>query len=232
MGEEITARREPRPTTIGRFMGETGSKPAGSKTIGNAVQMFTLLPMQATGAYILREQTGTSGLERTLRHAVETLTHHGVPHLVVGGLAVQEHGYHRVTIDCDLVVPDVLDAVELLTADLSGPFKRVPQCDDTVKDQRNDVLVNLLPAGRVLKPGCRVPFPEPQEVADEPRFVSLEKLISLKLDSWSNSPSRRLKDKADVIELIKALELPRALAVDEAVRLLWCETWDALAAEP
>jgi hypothetical protein len=187
--------------------------------------------MQATGAYILREQTGTSGLERTLRSAVEVLTHHGVPHLVVGGLAVQEHGYCRVTIDCDIVVPDVLDAVELLTADLSGPFTRVPRCEDTVKDKRNDVLINLLPAGRVLKSGCQVPFPEPQEVWDEPRFVSLEKLISLKLDSWSNSPNRRLKDKADVIELIKALQLPRELGVDAAVRPLWLETWDALAAE-
>ena len=61
--------------------------------------------------------------------------------------------------------------------------------------------------------------------------MSLEKLISLKLDSWSNSPNRRLKDKADVIELIKALHLPRELGVDEAVRPLWLETWDALAAE-
>jgi len=76
-----------------------------------------------------------------------------------------------------------------------------------------------------------VPFPEPREVGDEPRFVTLERLISLKLDSWSNSPTRRLKDKADVIELIKALHLPRDLAVDDAVRPLYGETWDALAAE-
>jgi hypothetical protein len=89
----------------------------------------------------------------------------------------------------------------------------------------------LLPAERVLKPGCKVPFPLPQEVWDQPRFVSLQKLISLKLDSWSNSPTRRLKDKADVIELIKVLHLPRELAVDEAVHTLYLETWDALAAE-
>jgi hypothetical protein len=187
--------------------------------------------MRTTGAYILRENTGTSGLEQTLRRAVEILAHHGVAHLVVGGLAVQEQGYFRVTIDCDIVVPDVLDAVELLTADLSGPFGRVGGCEDTVKDKRNGVLVNLLPAGRVLKAGCKVPFPNPQEVWNQPRFVSLETLISLKLDSWSNSPNRRHKDKTDVIELIKALHLPRELAVDEAVRGLYLETWDALAAE-
>lgn len=187
--------------------------------------------MRTPGAYRLRENTGTSGLEQTLRRAIGLLAHHGVPHLVVGGLAVQEHGYFRVTIDCDLVVPDVLDAVELLTADLSGPFVRLPHCEDAVKDQHNGVLINLLPAGRVLKSGCKVPFPQPQAVEDEPCFVSLEKLIALKLDSWSNSPNRRHKDKTDVIELIKELHLPRELAVDEAVRLLYHETWDALAAE-
>lgn len=179
----------------------------------------------------MRETTGTSGLEATLRSAVEVLAQHEVPHLVVGGLAVQEHGYFRVTTDCDLVVPDVMDAVEWLTADLSGPFVKQRGCDDTVRDKRNGVLINLLPAGRVLKAGCKVPFPLPREVWDEPRFVGLEKLISLKLDSWSGSPHRRLKDKADVIELIQALRLPRGLAVDEPVRGLYVETWDALAAD-
>ncbi|HOW63643.1 MAG TPA: hypothetical protein P5186_00015 [Candidatus Paceibacterota bacterium] len=67
--------------------------------------------MRTKGAYLLRETTGTSGLEQTLLSAIEILTHHGVPHLVVGGLAVQEHGYFRVTTDCDLVVPDILDAL-------------------------------------------------------------------------------------------------------------------------
>ncbi len=188
--------------------------------------------MQTKGAYILRETTGTSGLNQTLRSAVEILAHHNVPHLVVGGLAVQEHGYFRVTIDCDLVVPAVLDAVELLTADLSGPFRRVSGNEDTVEDARTGVLVNLLPAGQVLKHGCKVPFPEPVKVCDSPQFVSLEKLISLKLDSWCNSPNRRLKDKADVIELIKALHLPRELPLDQAVRPLYTAAWDALATEP
>jgi hypothetical protein len=53
----------------------------------------------------------------------------------------------------------------------------------------------------------------------------------LKLDSWSESPLRRLKDKADVIELIQALHLPRDLPVDEAIRPVYVETWEALAME-
>jgi hypothetical protein len=187
--------------------------------------------MKTAGAYILREHTGTSGLEQTVRDAVSILGHHLIPHLIAGGLAVQEHGYFRVTLDADIIVPDTLEAVEMLTGDLSGPFERVGGFEDTVRDRRNGALIHLLPAQRVYKHGCKVPFPLPQKVEHVPQFVSLEKLISLKLDSWVNSPSRRLKDKADVIELIKTLKLPRDVAVDEPVRALYTETWDALEAE-
>ena len=166
-------------------------------------------------AYILRENTGTSGLLQSARDAV----------------AVQEHGYPRVTIDVDLVVPDVLEAVERLTASLTGPFYRVPEFQDRVEDRRNGVLIDLLPAGKVLKRGCKVPFPEPTSVAEKPQIVSLTELISLKLDSWAGSPLRQLKDKSDVIELITRRNLPRDLAVNPAVCALYLETWDALQAE-
>ena len=187
--------------------------------------------METKGAYILRETTGTSGLERTLRDAVLYLARHEYPHLVAGGLAVQEHGYFRVTLDVDIIVSDPLDCVELLTADLSGPFERIPGCDGSVKDKRNGVVINFLPAERVYKSSCQVPFPSPEEVSDEPQFVSLKQLIALKLDSWVHSPNRRLKDKADVIELIKTLNLPRDFAISAPVQGLYTETWDALAAE-
>jgi len=182
-------------------------------------------------AYLLRENTGTTGLEFTARSAAEALAHFHIPHLIVGGLAVQEHGYPRLTLDVDIVVPDVLEAVEFLTADLSGPFARVPGVEDRVLDRRNDVKINLLPAGRVLRPGCKVPFPQPRIVGDQPQIVSLTDLISLKLDSWANNPTSRLKDKADVVELIKNRNLPRDLAVAPAVRGVYIETWDALKAE-
>src|SRR5258706_1099875 len=82
--------------------------------------------MADTAAYLLRENTGTTGIEQTARTAAERLAHFAIPHLIVGGLAVQEHGYPRLTLDVDIVVPDVLEAAEYLTADLSGPFLRVP----------------------------------------------------------------------------------------------------------
>jgi len=63
------------------------------------------------------------------------------------------------------------------------------------------------------------------------QIVGLEKLISLKLDSWANSPMHRARDKADVIEIILRRKLPRDLAVDPAVLQSYLEIWDGLKAE-
>jgi hypothetical protein len=182
-------------------------------------------------AYVLRENTGTSGVVRTARDAVLELAHFEIPHLIVGGIAVQEYGYPRVTIDVDIVVPDVLGAVEFVTANLSGPFERIRGRQDGVRDLRNGVVVDFLPAGYVLRTGNKVPFPQPTKVTHELQLVSLEQLISLKLDSWSGAPLRRHKDRTDVIELIQRRELPRDLAVAAAVQKLYLETWDGLKTE-
>ena len=182
-------------------------------------------------AYILREGTGTSGVLAAARSAAELLAEHDIPHLIVGGIAVQEHGYPRVTIDVDMVVPDVLEAVEFLTASLSGPFHRVAGVDDRVEDRRTHTFVDLLPAGSVVKSGCQVPFPTPTKVTGELQIATLEELLSLKLDSWNGSPLKRLRDKTDVVELILRRKLPRSLAVNPIIRQLYEETWDAIQAE-
>jgi len=195
------------------------------------VRNATFSDVTNEAAYALRENTGTSGVVQTAQTAVATLATHDIPHLIVGGIAVQEHGYPRVTLDVDVVVPDVLEAVEFLTADLSGPFARVKGCEDRVEDRRNGVAVDLLPAGKVLKRGCKVPFPQPTKATEELQVVGLEQLLSLKLDSSAHSPLRRLRDKTDVVELILRRKLPRDLAVAPAVRSLYLETWDALQAE-
>jgi hypothetical protein len=88
--------------------------------------------------------------------------------------------------------------------------------------------VDLLPGGGKLEPECDIAFPLPREVSDTARLISLEDLISLKLDSWKHSPLHRLKDKADVVELIKRAALSRELAVDAKVKELYLEIWDGL----
>jgi hypothetical protein len=187
--------------------------------------------MVSDEACFLREATGTSAVAETARTVAAALSCHDIPHLITGGLAVQEHGYPRVTIDVDIIVPDVLEAVEFGTADLSGPLARVPQVQDRLKDKRTGVMIDFLPAGKVLKAGCRVPFPAPTASSERLQFVTMEELISLKLDSWANSPLHRLRDKTDVVELILRRMLPRGLAIQPVVRDMYLETWDALQAE-
>jgi len=179
----------------------------------------------------LREATGTSAVAETARTVAAALARFDIPHLIAGGLAVQEHGYPRVTTDVDVIVPDVLEALEFATADMTGPLARIPTVEDRLRDKRNGVMIDLLPAGKVLKAGCKVPFPVPTSAGDELQFITLEELISLKLDSWVNSPERRIRDKADVNELILRRNLPRDLAVKMAVRAIYIVTWDAIEAE-
>jgi hypothetical protein len=187
--------------------------------------------MVSDEAFFLREATGTSAVAETARAVAAALARYDIGHLIAGGLAVQEHGYPRVTIDVDIIVPDVLEAAEIGTADLSGHLARVPEVQDRLRDKRSGVIVDLLPAGQVLKAGCKVPFPAPTTASDHLQFVTLEELISLKLDSWANSPLRRLRDKTDVVELILRRKLPRGLAVLAAVRDNYLDTWDAIQAE-
>ena len=182
-------------------------------------------------AYYLREATGTSALAETARAVAAALAQFDIPHLIAGGLAVQEHGYPRVTTDVDVIVPDVLEALEFGTADVTGHLAQVPTFQDRLKDKRSGIIIDLLPAGRVLKVGCKVPFPAPKSASEHLQFITLEQLISLKLDSWVNSPLRRLRDKTDVVELIIRRKLSRNLAVHQAVQGLFLETWDAIEAE-
>src|SRR5258708_32262520 len=102
-------------------------------------------------AYLLRENTGTSGVVETARTAVSVLADHDIPHLIVGGIAVQEHGYPRGTVDVDIVVPDVLVAVDWLTASVTGPFYTDRDWPGRLEERRNGALIDLLPAGEGLE---------------------------------------------------------------------------------
>jgi hypothetical protein len=144
-------------------------------------------------------------------------------------LAVQLHGYPRTTIDVDIIVPDVEAAHRFLIANGYQASVRQPLA---VMDPGRQVRIDLLPAGKCLKSGCEVPFPQPPEPPTVMTPVDLEALISLKLDSWKHSPARRLRDKTDVAELIMRNKLPRGLVVHDAVAHEYHVLWDALDAEP
>jgi hypothetical protein len=173
-------------------------------------------------AEFLRESSGSTNIERTLLKAVKVLALFHIPHYVCGGFAVQEYGYPRFTVDVDIIVPDVDLAMEKLS--LNG-FKANFGSKMTVTDRETKVEVDLLPGGKKLDPGP-LTLPVPTHVSDEPQIVSLEKLISSKLSTYIGTGAARLRDAADVSQLIQANDLPREYAVDAKVRDEYHKLWD------
>ena len=141
-------------------------------------------------------------------HAVDhVLTTMNCPAVVGGGWAVWRHGYiGRVTQDINIVLPAERIDEFLQVASVSGfevlsqPSERWPK----LIHKETSVQVDFLPEGK--RPGFHPDFapttiPPPQKLgADESRlkYTELNGLIELKLAAG------RLKDKADVVELIRA----------------------------
>ena len=100
-------------------------------------------------------------------------------------------------------------------------------------DTRTRVKVEVMTSGEYPGDGKPKPvaFPDPVEVREKKEdlwVIGLEKLIELKLASGLTAP-HRLKDLADVQELILHLHLPRELAerLDGSVRTEYGRLWDA-----
>lgn len=173
-------------------------------------------------AEFLRESSGSSNIEATLRKAVKVLAAGRIPHYVCGGFAVQEHGYPRFTQDVDLIVPDVGQAYDTLC--MNGFLENAGA---TVTDPETRVKVDLLPAGQRLDLGP-LDLPVPTMVSAEPRILTLEALIDSKLSAYMGRGIERVKDYADVVELMKANQLPRGYEVAEGVQDLYQRMWDEL----
>jgi hypothetical protein len=178
-------------------------------------------------ADLIRKVSGSTDLTRTLSKAVSALTRAGIPSLVVGGYAVQEHGYARFTSDIDLVVPNVAEARAILS--IRG-FRENPGSSMTLTDHITKVEVYLLPDGGSVGPGP-LPLPNPTTVSEAPTIADLRTLIEIKLSSYLGSPLSRLRDLADVIELIKLNQIPRDFPLDPAVQPQFQQTWDGLESE-
>jgi hypothetical protein len=183
----------------------------------------TFLPFHEAAEF-LRESSGSTNIERTLLKAVKVLALFRIPHYVCGGVAVQEQGYPRLTVDVDLIVPDVELARDKLC--MNG-FRENPGSKMTITDRETKVEVDLVPGGKKVDPGP-LTLPMPTNVSDEPQLLTLEQLISSKLSTYIGVGIRRLRDYSDVVELIQANHLPREFGVDPKVRDLYCQTWDQL----
>jgi len=174
------------------------------------------------GARRIRNVSGTASLEMALLKAVKVLAHHGIPHLVGGGFAVQEHGYYRTTSDLELVVPSMPEAQENL---LANSFEKSTDSVSAVIDTDSKVKIKLLPGGGKVFVKDKLDQPMPTEVTEQPKIMSLSELLNTKLSrGW-------MKDLSDVVQLIKANSLSKKYPVDDIVQTDYEKAWDIAAAE-
>lgn len=168
----------------------------------------------------------------TLRRITRRLDELNIPYALVGGLALFEHGYRRFTDDVDLLVTE--DGLRKIHESLEGlgyvpPFPGSKQ----LRDADSGVRIEFLIAGKFPGDGKPKPvaFPDPTGNVTEINglyVLQLPRLIDLKLASGMTNTGR-LKDLADVQELIKALALPRNFKdkLNPFVREEFDELWSA-----
>ena len=175
---------------------------------------------------------GEADVQRALERLARILDEKGIPYAIIGALALNEWGYRRVTVDVDvLLTPEGLGALkgEVLGR---GYVEKFPGSRG-LRDTEVGVDVDVVLAGEYPGDGKpkAVVFPDPAEAAVRGRRVallSLDTLIELKLASGMSAP-HRLRDLADVLELIRVLSLPRekAESLDSSVRAKYLELWQA-----
>jgi hypothetical protein len=71
----------------------------------------------------------------------------------------------------------------------------------------------------------------PVTVANEPSIVDLQTLLEMKLSNYLGSPVSRLKDLADVVELMKANRTPRDFKLNSEVLYEYQQVWAGLQEE-
>lgn len=177
-----------------------------------------------------RHFEGTSAVQESLRRIALRLSELGVPYAIAGGMALFRHGYRRFTEDVDVLV--TRESLAVIHEQLDGrgylpPFSGSKNLRDTELGVRIEfIMTGDYPGDGKPKP---VAFPDPATASvelDDIRYVTLTKLIELKLASGMTAP-HRLKDLADVQEMIKVLRLPREFVeqlnpyVQEKFRELW-----------
>jgi hypothetical protein len=173
----------------------------------------------------------TGKLHLTLADVTRRLEEAAIPYAVLGAIAMGRHGYHRMTVDIDL----------LLTPEGLAQFKErflgrgyvlaFPGAAKSFRAADTGVRVDVITSGEYPGDGLPKPvvFPNPAEVSVEMagvRVVTLEKLIEFKLASGISAP-HRLRDLADVQDTIRILHLPPDLAdrLDPSVRPAYLDLW-------
>ena len=152
-----------------------------------------------------------SNVHLTLQSIGKHLNELGIPYAVAGGMALFAHGFRRFTEDVDILVSR--DDLKRIHSSLSGRgYLPLFSGSKNLRDTQTGVRVEFLLQGGFPGDGKEKPvsFPAPDSVAETHggiQFLNLSAIVELKLASGM-SGADRMKDLADVQELIKLLSLP------------------------
>jgi hypothetical protein len=174
---------------------------------------------------------GKDEVHEAMRVLSQTLERDGTPYANAGAMALNAHGYQRVTTDVDvLLTKHGLHAFR--EAHLGrGWVERFPGSRgmrDTVRGVKIDVLLTGDYPGDGKPKSVSFPDPSVAIRGSGVMVLPVRHLVELKLASGMTNPDR-LKDLADVQELIRAAHLQLELGeeLDPMVRGRFAEIWNA-----
>jgi hypothetical protein len=175
---------------------------------------------------------GEADVQKALLRLARLLDENRIPYALIGAMALNEWGYRRVTVDVDLLLTREGLAALRAAALGKGYLEKFPGSRG-LRDAEAGVNIDVVLAGEYPGDGKPKPvaFPDPARAAVRGKNVALlplHMLVELKLASGLSAP-HRLKDLADVLELVRALALGRDLAeeLDPSVRNKYLELWAA-----
>ena len=175
---------------------------------------------------------GHAEVQKALEKLARTLDALGVPYAIIGAMALNEFGYQRVTVDVDVLL--TADGLAAFKASMLGQgyIEKFPGSRG-LRDVEHGVNIDVVLAGSYPGDGQPKPvaFPDPATAAERGARIALlplATLIELKLASGISAP-HRLKDLADVLELVRTLDLSADLAADlnPYVREKYLDLWRA-----
>jgi hypothetical protein len=179
---------------------------------------------------------GAGRINDAARAIVAVLEEEDIPYAIAGALALNAHGYERFTNDVDLLLTRE-GLVKLKARALGRGWVEKFAGSKGLRDAVRNVGIDILISGEYPGDGAAKPvaFPDPSvaERGSLGRVLPLTTLLELKLASGMTAP-HRLKDLADVVEIVRARSLPASLAesLHPYVRAKFLELHAAAATAP
>jgi hypothetical protein len=175
---------------------------------------------------------GTADVQKAMAKLVDALEAARIPYAIVDAMALNELGYERVTTDVDVLL--TREGLAKFKAEhLGRGYVEKFAGSKGVRDVEHNVNIDVVITGDFPGDGKpkAVAFPDPATAAirgDRLALLPVERLVELKLASGMTAP-HRIKDLADVVELVRHAKLARDLAekMDASVRTKYLELWEA-----